>query len=402
MDHSERNKRLKSSSGRPISTSNSGASNLPAYQPPQQIIGGARGGSGPGSSRPSASIARPANGAGSLRLTVKAPPSKLRQATSGGSIPPNPYADQSESDDTPAPAPRTARATRNPRTVIDPESDEDEDEDEDEDADGEDLDEDDVNGQLDQQLLGNEDSEEDADGEDDEDMDDHPTPPVIKQQRGTASVRSNITVAPPPSKALKSVEAKEMEDDDDDEELSELESNDDLGNDQDEDNDDEEEDSGSAEDDENSRSATPDLTKLTKRQRAAFEEDPSLMALSNEALKKKHLTDEEHVQRRAEMARRRKNLSEKRNEEEKMETINKLLQKQAPKRRTRAEIAAANAAEHSGEEDEEGRPKPNSLYVRWVSNKDGSRVGVPEEWLHAPVGDVFRRPGGGRLIEEVA
>lgn len=204
--------------------------------------------------------------------------------------------------------------------MIDPESDEDEDEDEDEDADGEDLDEDDVNGQLDQQLLGNEDSEEDADGEDDEDMDDHPTPPVIKQQRGTASVRSNITVAPPPSKALKSVEAKEMEDDDDDEELSELESNDDLGNDQDEDNDDEEEDSGSDEDDENSRSATPDLTKLTKRQRAAFEEDPSLMALSNEALKKKHLTDEEHVQRRAEMARRRKNLSEKRNEEEKVST----------------------------------------------------------------------------------
>jgi Ino eighty subunit 2 len=32
---------------------------------------------------------------------------------------------------------------------------------------------------------------------------------------------------------------------------------------------------------------------------------------------KKHLTAEEHAMRRAEMARRRKNLSEKRNEEEK-------------------------------------------------------------------------------------
>jgi hypothetical protein len=35
---------------------------------------------------------------------------------------------------------------------------------------------------------------------------------------------------------------------------------------------------------------------------------------------KKHLTAEEHAMRRAEMARRRKNLSEKRNEEEKVFT----------------------------------------------------------------------------------
>lgn len=39
-----------------------------------------------------------------------------------------------------------------------------------------------------------------------------------------------------------------------------------------------------------------------------------------EAQKKKHLTAEEHAMRRAEMARRRKNLSEKRNEEEKVST----------------------------------------------------------------------------------
>jgi hypothetical protein len=46
MDRSDSNKRLKSSTGRPISTSSSGAANLPAYQPPPQIIGGARGSSG--------------------------------------------------------------------------------------------------------------------------------------------------------------------------------------------------------------------------------------------------------------------------------------------------------------------------------------------------------------------
>lgn len=36
---------------------------------------------------------------------------------------------------------------------------------------------------------------------------------------------------------------------------------------------------------------------------------------------KKHLTAEEHAMRRAEMARRRKNLSEKRNEEEKVRLV---------------------------------------------------------------------------------
>jgi Ino eighty subunit 2 len=45
------------------------------------------------------------------------------------------------------------------------------------------------------------------------------------------------------------------------------------------------------------------------------------MALSNEAQKKKHLTAEENAMRRAEMARRRKNLSEKRNEEEKVRSF---------------------------------------------------------------------------------
>lgn len=40
--------------------------------------------------------------------------------------------------------------------------------------------------------------------------------------------------------------------------------------------------------------------------------------ISTEVQVKKHLTAEEHAMRRAEMARRRKNLSEKRNEEEKV------------------------------------------------------------------------------------
>ena len=87
-----------------------------------------------------------------------------------------------------------------------------------------------------------------------------------------------------------------------------------------------------------------------------------------------------------------------------MDTINKLLKKPAPKRRTRAEIIAAQHAEAmatpGAEEGEEERPDP--LFVRYVQNREGSRLGVPEEWLEAPVGNVFRGGAGGRLVEEVA
>ena len=89
-----------------------------------------------------------------------------------------------------------------------------------------------------------------------------------------------------------------------------------------------------------------------------------------------------------------------------MDTINKLLKKPAPKRRTRAEIIAAHQhdsmATPGAEEGEEERPDP--LFTRWVSGREGSRLGVPEEWLEGPVGDVFRGAavGSGRMVEEVA
>ena len=67
-----------------------------------------------------------------------------------------------------------------------------------------------------------------------------------------------------------------------------------------------------------SRASTPDYAKLTKRQRGRGEDEGSFLALPMEPQIKKHFTAEEHRMRRAEMARRRKNLSEKRNEEEKV------------------------------------------------------------------------------------
>jgi Ino eighty subunit 2 len=91
-----------------------------------------------------------------------------------------------------------------------------------------------------------------------------------------------------------------------------------------------------------------------------------------------------------------------------METINKLLSKPAPKRRTRAEmIAAQQAADLTpGAEDEEGRPRANPHFSRWVNNKNGSRVAVPDEWLEGPIGDVFKltktASNGGAMVQEVA
>ena len=275
---------------------------------------------------PSATSSRtpPPGGKNSLKLTGKAAPSKLRQAISGSQLSPNPYTDEaSESEVTPKPSARTARATRNPRTVVEQDSDED-DEDEDEDAEGEEDDDEDADDEeVDQELLANEDSQEDAEGEDD-DMDDlpdsHPPAPVIKQSKIPGKAKANVTVSAPAAVPLKSVEAKELEDDDD--ELSDLESGDEMElgeGDEEERIGDDHDDDLSGSDIDGSRSATPDPSKLTRRQRGVFEEENvGLLALSNEAQKKKLLSVEEHAMRRQEMARRRKNLSEKRNEEEKV------------------------------------------------------------------------------------
>lgn len=82
-----------------------------------------------------------------------------------------------------------------------------------------------------------------------------------------------------------------------------------------------------------------------------------------------------------------------------METINKLLKKQAPK--TNARRRDFNGG---GDTTIDGEPvKPNPIFVRWVSNKDGNRIAVPEEWTAGPVGSIFVGgvAGSGKLIEEV-
>lgn len=86
-----------------------------------------------------------------------------------------------------------------------------------------------------------------------------------------------------------------------------------------------------------------------------------------------------------------------------MDTINRLLKKQAPKRRGRREIDAEA-------EDGEEEVRAPALFARSVNNVEGSIVAVPDEYLEADsvsgpfIGGIA---GGkptaftGRMVEEI-
>ncbi|KAL2160099.1 hypothetical protein VTH06DRAFT_1754 [Thermothelomyces fergusii] len=312
---------------------------------------------------------------------------------------------------------------------------------EDDDAEG-----DDDGDEMDVDAEGEEDDDQNADADGDVDMDATPAPkpPAIKVTKppknpSTPSKAKGADVAKPSAKgsgaakkptASNDDEDGEEDEEEDDEELSELESEPEdvtvqVANDEEEDAEGDEEEDVDAEGEEEievadedaegdeddglesdeeeitSRADTPDLSKLTARQRAKLGDvSHEYMKLSDEVQAKKHFTAEELSMRRAEMARRRRNLSEKRNEEVKMETINKLLKKQAPK--TNRKTAALLAAEETPETDTQ---RVDPMMIRWVNNKNGSIVAVPEELLNGPVGKVFATGGTGlrgKMVEEVS
>lgn len=79
-----------------------------------------------------------------------------------------------------------------------------------------------------------------------------------------------------------------------------------------------------------------------------------------------------------------------------METINKLLKKQAPK---------TKGKNHAGDQTPDGEHnRANPVFTRWISTKEGSRVAVPHEMLNGPIGRVFVTGGLGRgkMVEEVS
>lgn len=90
-----------------------------------------------------------------------------------------------------------------------------------------------------------------------------------------------------------------------------------------------------------------------------------------------------------------------------MDTINRLLKKQAPKRRTKAQVEADAAMDEKMEDVDRANP----VYVRYVQTTQGSEIAVPSEWIESPVGELLRGPKrpaagkappfGGRMVMEV-
>ncbi|KAL8768601.1 MAG: hypothetical protein Q9194_005656, partial [Teloschistes cf. exilis] len=355
-----------------------------------------------GVNKTSVSVARsspsPDEAKRSIHLTVKMPSSKLREATESSrkkvSIGDREGLEGGEI----LSGPRGSRAKRS--VVVESDSEEGDDEENDEDAAAEEDEDHDAEGDDDDPEEDDDDPEEedevyddsegnveadetnadaDADADADPDVDadgdiemdnvDVQPPPPILKITGPSS-KPSVSVPPAPPAKLKSVESKETEmADEDDEELSDLGSD---GEDVDNDQDDEGRSVGGG-----SRSSTPDFSKMTKRQRSRMDQvmGGDFLQLPMEPQIKKHLTAEEHAMRRAEMARRRKNLSEKRNEEEKLDTINRLLKKQAPKRRGKISAAEITADAMAPQETPEVEyEKANPVYVRWVSDSNGSRL----------------------------
>ena len=90
-----------------------------------------------------------------------------------------------------------------------------------------------------------------------------------------------------------------------------------------------------------------------------------------------------------------------------MDTINRLLNKQEPKRRRKGHAADGSEAL----DDEDAGPRAPAAFVHYIQTVEGSRLAVPDEWLEAPVGEIFnhsvrppkpRVPFTGRLIEEIS
>lgn len=262
----------------------------------------------------------------SLRLTVKMPAGKMREAT--GSRPGRRSVNVFQEN----PIVSGPRSSRNRKKIVEvPSSDDDdiedqeEDEVEDEDAPGED--------------------DEDADADGDVDMDDAPPQPPARRN-------AKVAAAPARGKNIKSVEAKEMELEDEEEEEEDEEEEDENVSDTESDAEgepddmdesaipdvnvddlDEEDEEDELDDELDSDALALDGGKQTKRQRGNLGDDFLQLPMGKHLLLlnlkktltggiepqvKKHLTAEERIMRRAEMARRRKNLSEKRNEEEKV------------------------------------------------------------------------------------
>ena len=234
-----------------------------------------------------------------LRLTMTMPSSKLREATSNPKSRPASRGDavaqltDSLTGGEIVSGPRASRA--NKKYVVESESDDEESDDEEEDEiQASEEDQEDEDEEEEEQIGGpeesddeevaeeydDEDAEGDVDAEGDIEMEDDvalpPQPPILKVNGPAAkpvpkaASKPTVTLTPAQADKVKSVEAKEIEMDDDDEELSELSEDDeeDAEGDVDEEMGDDDDESRSP----GSRGSTPDVSKMTKRQRSRLDQ----------------------------------------------------------------------------------------------------------------------------------
>ncbi|EPY51872.1 Ino80 complex subunit Ies2 [Schizosaccharomyces cryophilus OY26] len=135
-------------------------------------------------------------------------------------------------------------------------------------------------------------------------------------------------------------------------------------------------------------SGATDSSRMTKRQRAlqgVLEEgeEDDMLELPPETSGRKKLTEEEMALRRVENARRRKNQSEKKLEEEKMETINRLLKRQSNTDKPRRGRTPMVTSDHSGTPKKTIKKSRVSMHqpfqcIRWINNQEGSRAIIPD------------------------
>jgi len=146
----------------------------------------------------------------------------------------------------------------------------------------------------------------------------------------------------------------------------------------------------SSESEESSRSASfAGPSRMTHRQAAlaGMVEATELVSLEETASKKKkYLNEAELALKREETARKRKNLSVKKLEDEKAETINRLLKKQSRPRGKKSALAAVEDEEADPEAEDSSVPAPVSIIpttFRWISS---SKPDTPAFTFSVPVG----------------
>ena len=310
------------------------------------------------------------DGKQSIKLTMKVAPSKLREVMranevdslkdtlGGGQVLDGPRSRRSATTTTRESTGRTSR----PKYVEPRESDLDDDIDDEED----DLDEEEDEIEPDVTMndfdeVGAE-AEGGTDDEDDADMEDdspaptpriHQMPPkapkiTIKTPAKSKSGRPEVIITPANVGPLQSVEDEEMEDgDDDDDDDEDLDDDSELPDDEDETNLNDEDPEGDTElmqlgpedieledlddeglsdsDDEEpgSGTATPDPSKLTSRQRGKVLEP--LMSLDMAPQQRKFFTEAEKAMKKDEHARKRKELTKRKTQEEKTAALNRLV-----------------------------------------------------------------------------